>query len=1002
MKTRTKTKTRQSLILIYCLLLSASTFATKQLNEENSQVTFDYKTKLIQALNPVLQTKYYTIQDGKIAKNEDTIILNAKGTFFSIPDVDITTKFSKETKKVITIKTKFSPKTKLTSRAFKGLTGKSLSQYYPETLYKYFYLKGFEIDYEYNTKDTTNEVKRLEVQMNAGKPWQPFNRLKSLSIQAATGTFIIDNFNTKKEYEGSVAGRMKIGSTTIGVSGIMDKKDYELSADIKKLSITTLVKSTLGATIFQGVSMPKSIFNLAIEQGKMTIVPTQNKLIVNGKTTIGQAEVKIAPLKKKNNEMSYVVGFAPPKSFPFEKIHSSLKPLSKLELDNAAFVMASHKSKFDDLGVFKKLNSTPTIKKGLTFLAAYDLRPSGLNNLLKVNNIIVKSHIPENPQQFMLVGDLDMKIPMSDNLEFKRIQVNILPKDLSVKIGGELGVKVQQEELLFGVKGGVEGKDVVLNMQGYMDGNWENPMGTKGVVLTDVFLQTGISFKTTPIPLPEIAISGNLVVSDFEGDATVAMNANNPLESMLDIGFNKINISDLVEAYTTPKIKKNIPKGIRTKVLNLGLEDARMTLVPAPVVIDEEAYQPGFRVKGETTIMGHTAEMDVEIDYKNGIKGFATMDPIRHGQYFSFTGARGQAKPFVHLVLKATPDAKFEISGKATVLGLSAETYIHLHNKGFDMEMNGKIFNAFKAQLAVSGGDLQQGGNFRVKATLQQNFMSYFTDKASNAIDKATKNTQKGISTARKALTGAQNKLKVIDKEIHAMRKVIKAERAEKDRKAAALEKKLKAAKSKLNGINKSIAKVDAKIAKHKRNIANKNKWIKAGKNKAARALRATKSSVYLSGQTAAIAGQESIKKGLQGTKLTAKAGVDAARLAVFTFKKGRDVRPIDADPRMIAIHAKQKIPYATIESAKWVLKGGEVVSVDTLTAAKWIVDNGSKNIINITYASFEGKLSGVDGGAVSLHIKGTYMNKPIDKKVAFNFNSPLKSIEKFAKKMTK
>lgn len=1002
MKNMQTTLPKLFLVLTFILTFSlTSIFADSEIIEAEGIQSQEYLNKLKNALKSVLDTKYYTIEGGKVSKNEDTIILNAKGIFFSIPDVNIVTKFSKETKKVLSIQTQFSPKTKLTTRTFKGLTGKGIDQYFPKALYKYLYLKGFQVDYELNTKDTANQVKKLQVAMNAGRPWQPFNQLKALSIQAVTGTFIIDDFSTEKKYKGSVAGRIKVGSTWVGMTGIMGKKDYTLQADIKNLSITNLITSALGSSAFQGVSMPKNLFDVAIKAGKMTVIPTQDKMILDGISTLGQVELRIEP-QKKGKAMMYVVGFSPPKSFPFDQIHSSLQVLNKLELNNTALVLASHRNKFEDLNVFKKLNGSVEVKKGFTFLGGYDLRPSGLDNLLKIKTLVIKANIPENPQQLMLTGNLDAKIPLSNSVVFKRIKLDLQPSDLSVNIGGELGVKVQNDDLTFGVAGGVEGKDVVLKMKGYMQGDWTNPMNTKGMILTNVFVQMGVSFKATPIPLPELAISGELVIDDFQGDMTVALNANNPLESMLDIGFNEINMSKIVETYASPKVKSSIPKGIRTKVLNLGLEDARMTLVPAPVVINNKAYKPGFRVRGKSTIMGHNANLDVSIDYKKGIEAFATMDPIRHGKYFSFTGARGKANPFLHIVLKPSPDAKFQISGKANVLGVSAETYIHLHNKGFDMSMDGKIFDAFKAKFEVTGGDLKQGGNFRVKATLQQNFVQYFTDKASAAIDKATKDTQNGITTAQRTLTKAQKQLLKIDKELVAMRKTVNGERRKHDKGIRSAENTLKNAKKEVDKINGLINATRKNINKHHKNIANKKKWISAPKNPLTRAARATASVPYFTGQASAIAGLESYTKGLQGSKIAAKGSLDLARLGLVAARKGKTVIPVDSDPRMLFIHGKQKIPYAAIEGAKLILEGGKLVSVGTLTAAKWIVVNGATGIVNVTYASFEGKLSGVNGGSVTLHIKGTYMKKPLDKKITFNFKSPLNSIDGFAKQLTK
>jgi len=61
----------------------------------------------------------------------------------------------------------------------------------------------------------------------------------------------------------------------------------------------------------------------------------------------------------------------------------------------------------------------------------------------------------------------------------------------------------------------------------------------------------------------------------------------------------------------------------------------------------------------------------------------------------------------------------------------------------------------------------------------------------------------------------------------------------------------------------------------------------------------------------------------------------------------------------------------------------------------EWIVENGPASVVNVTYAHFEGALSGAHGGSVTLHIKGTFAGNPMDERLTFNFNNPISEMEK-------
>ena len=71
-------------------------------------------------------------------------------------------------------------------------------------------------------------------------------------------------------------------------------------------------------------------------------------------------------------------------------------------------------------------------------------------------------------------------------------------------------VKVDKDLLTFNATVGVDVTDQALFVSGAMKGTWNQPFGAKGLSIADLWMKFGVSFRTTPIPLPELGIAGKL------------------------------------------------------------------------------------------------------------------------------------------------------------------------------------------------------------------------------------------------------------------------------------------------------------------------------------------------------------------------------------------------------------------------------------------------------------------------------------------------------------
>lgn len=953
----------------------------------------EYVQKINDALAKVIDDRYFTIAEGNVTQGDDGTMLSTSAEVFNENNVGIEAVFSTSDKAIKSLKATFAPNTELKSRFFDKLTGRKEKDIFPDDIRKNIYTQSFEITFENNDPQT------LSVGINTNEKWNPFDGVGTFALKGIEGVVTLQNPKSKTGMSATLTGSFAVGSTNLSVSGTIgtNKEDYVLKTSLNNLNITELLSSIAGSSVLGGMGMPDNAFKVQLTSGAITFAPGQKTVAITGSSTFGNAEFSIQPLDK--NRLSFIGGYSPPADFPFTTIHSSLGILEDFPFENTAFIFASHNGLKSNLSVFNQVQLSRPIQKGFTLVAAYDLKEVGLADLLKINQVSIYANLPANPLGFSLIANLDMSIPITKDVEFKRLDLKIQPKDLSVEMGAALGVKIQQDELVFGVSGGIEGKDIVLKIAGYMEGTWNDPLGVKGVAISDVYGQIGISFRTTPIPLPEIAISGKLKVDEFEGDMTVAMNANNPSESMLDIGFNEINIKKIVEKYCSPSVKRNIPETFRQKVLDIGLKDARLTIVPTPVTIANKNYEPGFRAAGIATIVGQTATLDVTINYNDGVKVYADLEAISHPPFFELKGGRGKPNPFVDIVLEPSTKSKFQISGSATVLGITSETDVLINNKGFDFYMRGKVFEQFEASLNVYGGDLNNGGTIGAKAEMQTNFIQTFTKEASEAIEDATQQTRRDIKMAQDVLTREQKKFDVINNDLANMRKTIQAERARDEANVKAAQREVDKAQNEVNTLQNDINRLHREIAQHKTNIANKDKWVNAPSNPFEVAARGAQAVPYFTEQTGQISQKGIQIGGLETAKGTATIALKATKESMNLVRAGIKTYPIDGDPRMIALYSARDVPKGLMEAAKHTMEFGKDVGVGTLSAAKWIVDNGGQ-ILVVDYAMFEGKVNAMNGGNVKMRVKGTYMGDRFDKTVTFNFNSPIAAMEAFADDM--
>ncbi|MEL6988404.1 MAG: hypothetical protein AAGK97_11300, partial [Bacteroidota bacterium] len=474
--------------------------------------------------------------------------------------------------------------------------------------------------------------------------------------------------------------------------------------------------------------------------------------------------------------------------------------LDKFNLGGQKMVFSSEEKSKKESSKIPSLSEVPTaIKKGASLLANLDLTKLKIDHLIGVKQLVVSSPLTTKLEKINLDANLDTNIPLGEaaTLEDVILRLTPSPKNFGVSLLGTVHTKVNGEVLKF--TGGVELvlTDQKLNFKAIMDGKWKDPMGAKGLTVSDLGIQLGASFTTAPVLLPNIALSGKLNIGSFSGHGTVAFDTRNPTKSMLSAGFNKLSIWDLASVAIDKEIKRKIPKPMSNALDKAGFKDVELEIVPTSMQVLEKYYDAGFRAEGAIQIAGFRANGLLDINYKNGIYCFAYTDPVDLG-VFKLQGANGQKRPGFVIDLQKNRTPKFAVNGAVSLLGLTGMTDIHFVDDGFRFMVGGKVFNLFQGTITASGGNIKEGGQMYAKVEMEQSFFGFVKKDVSAAVKTSTK---AGVDKLR----GAYSKLKSAEQKVAAWDKEINAKRAE-------IRKKQSGARAKFDAANKTLSQHQSKV----------------------------------------------------------------------------------------------------------------------------------------------------------------------------------------------
>lgn len=966
--------------VLFLLLALVSPFL---LGAQNAPPSEEVINKMKAALAPLFQENQdYVFSDLKSESSGSGFRISGNATFFQTNSVTLVATFA-SADVMARFELQFPQGSKLPNDAQQKLAKQNIVNWMPPDIQKVVSLQSLYVELAQNTISTVG------IHFAAQQDWNP--------VAGIAAKNIVVDFNLNKplgavSISSTLKSDFKIGDASIKVGATLSSNpnDCVLSGDISNLSLGNVL-SSFGMN--KAPEWPDAFWNLSMSKGTISMAPFSKTLSLNTTSDFGQVEFFINASK---TPAEFMVGVSPPSDFSFKRIDPNLGVLDNVGLKNTAIVLASSTQK-TRLALFKKLGQETEVTRGLTLLSLYDISAMSkeVEKLIGKSQLLLRATVSNNPGEMKLMASLDTNISFDakQTTILKNVNFTIAPNpaNFEVSLGGTMEVKAEKNRTLnFTTRVAVNITNAELSIEGIMTGTWDRPFETNGVQLIDLGIGVGVSFKTSPLPMPTMQFKGKIKVGDprnpaFAGDVTFALDPSNPTQSMIDAGFNQILMKDLVRIvqYSNPSFR--VPDDSRNLINSMGVTDARLTIVPGltTVTVLEKNYDPGFLIKGSAAIDGYNTNLLVGIS-SAGIKAGAGISSIVFPPYFSFTGALDKPDPFFNMVLSTTDpkSSKVAYSGKATVLKLTAESDMMLSDKGFDLYMNGKIFDKFQAKLRIAAGSTKDGAGYNVMATMDSDLQKYISDIASAEIDKATKNSQKAFKEAQTTLTQKQQEVATLNTEIEKQRAIVQAERDKDCKKFNDAEADVKRDRKKLNNLKDDIDDREDKI----------KKLAKAIEKDATKAIENGAKITKLKAEVV----------GLEAALATARGVLKASEKVLEALGKGCDQTPIDLDPRIAGIITARETADKSLQAAKVIVQGTGAITGGSLKATKYIVEKGSTGVVTITYAYFESKLSVADGGMVSMKVRGTYAGEPLDQSFTINLPSPQATVEAFARELLK
>ncbi len=326
-----------------------------------------------------------------------------------------------------------------------------------------------------------------------------------------------------------------------------------------------------------------------------------------------------------------------------------------------------------------------------------------------------------------------MDIEMGPQITCKNVAIELAGAGPSISMLASIAVKPtpQDKPLLF--TGRIKVDPDKASGAGTMQGEWKDPLGVKGLAISDCAFEMGIDysiFSNTGVPTV-YGITGGLQLGTVKAMmATKIVGGAGAADSILAGRVNKLDLHDLVSLVNAANII-SIPI---EQVPQLKIEDVDITIAPKGGKIGEIRFEQGVTVKGKLSVLDKFAMVNINVDPSVGIIGQGSMSQFTLGP-LNVTGAgfdqkEGTADDGPTIDIQLTPEKQLIlVSGLATFNDSKAIVDILFNPQGGAFTIQTKLAKTFNVKLEGSTATMQTTGY------LESDFKNFIKEQIIKRLD---------------------------------------------------------------------------------------------------------------------------------------------------------------------------------------------------------------------------------------------------------------------------
>jgi len=363
----------------------------------------------------------------------------------------------------------------------------------------------------------------------------------------------------------------------------------------------------------------------------------------------------------------------------------------------------------------------------------------------------------------------------------------------------------------------------------------------------------------------------------------------------------------------------------------------------------------------------------------NGFKAAATIEPIDL-KFLKLSGSEPGTPLVAQIELGKDRIESLRADGLVEVLGISSKSCIMLDEHGFNLDLNGRIFDAWEARLSVSGNSLN---GLKVSAELQGDLFQAICNGVNRIIKEMSTSVKGELTRAKEDVDKAQKGVDKLAAECERQRKIVRAEheRARAD---------LNNAKNELSKAQGKVGEILHTIHYNEDLIRAYSKWSWQGTG-IFKAYLPHKNAILVPGLQIAVVA-EYVAYGI------AQAALEVAKAVLTVAQAAVQVTPVDIDVRVSAPKALYDTATVALQTYKLILSGleaGTDVVAGAVMAAMSYAADVQNQLISVQRAEFEGDLTGVSATSlVKLRLSIAFMGQEKTIQTVFSFKSIDESIK--------